>query len=271
MIHVTVLSENTEYENLEAEHGFCALIDFNGRKILLDAGRSGLFAQNAKKLGVDLSDTDMAVLSHSHYDHADGFDTFFENNKCAKLYLNRNCDESCYSGNDDGLHYIGPKHGMLEKYKDRLVYTNDTVYECDKDVFLLEHSLLNPAVGEKALLYVKGKEMLEPDMFVHEQILVVRGESGLVIFNSCSHTGAANSIKEVRMNFPTEKIAAYIGGFHLFRATEAELAEFAQSIKDETDMTFYMGHCTGENAIEFLKENTKCRIVKMHVGMKIDL
>ena len=37
-----ILRRNTEYENLEAEHGFCALIDFNGRKILLDAGRSGL-------------------------------------------------------------------------------------------------------------------------------------------------------------------------------------------------------------------------------------
>ena len=53
---VTVLIENTapEGSDLAFEPGLSLYIEYNGKKILLDAGISGDFAANAEKLGVDL-------------------------------------------------------------------------------------------------------------------------------------------------------------------------------------------------------------------------
>lgn len=58
-------------------------------------GRIGLFAQNAQALGIDLSDVDYCVLSHAHYDHADGFGDFFAINDHAPLLIQDACEEVC--------------------------------------------------------------------------------------------------------------------------------------------------------------------------------
>ncbi|MDO4867332.1 MAG: hypothetical protein Q4C10_12350 [Clostridia bacterium] len=44
----------------------------------MDTGASHLFAQNAECLGIDLNSVDTGVLSHAHYDHADGMTYFME-------------------------------------------------------------------------------------------------------------------------------------------------------------------------------------------------
>ena len=68
--------------------GYSALIHFNGKTILFDAGANGdLFARNAKATGADLKKIDFAVLSHKHGDHASGFDYVLQVNPSLKLYL----------------------------------------------------------------------------------------------------------------------------------------------------------------------------------------
>ena len=76
-MRAVILVENTAPPALEREHGLSVYVEHRGRRVLLDAGHSGKFARNAEKLGVDLSRVDTAVLSHGHYDHADGLDVFF--------------------------------------------------------------------------------------------------------------------------------------------------------------------------------------------------
>ena len=68
----TVLVDNIGTEDLAGEWGLSFFIEFRGKKVLLDAGADGLFAENAGKLGISLNEADYAVLSHAHYDHADG-------------------------------------------------------------------------------------------------------------------------------------------------------------------------------------------------------
>lgn len=84
---VTIVVDNIEHAGIPGEWGFCAYIEQNGKKLLLDTGASNLFADNAEKLNIDLKDIDFAVLSHAHYDHANGMEKFFEINEKATFYL----------------------------------------------------------------------------------------------------------------------------------------------------------------------------------------
>lgn len=49
-------------------------------------------------------------------------------------------------------------------------------------------------IGKKEMMYQKTKLGWKPDNFCHEQSLVLDTDSGLVIFNSCSHGGVVNII-----------------------------------------------------------------------------
>ena len=72
----TVLVDNISQGNIRGEWGLSMYIEYEGKYILLDAGASGLFYKNAKKLGLDIKNVDYAILSHAHYDHANGMETF---------------------------------------------------------------------------------------------------------------------------------------------------------------------------------------------------
>ena len=76
MIKVTVLMENTSPGSLIHEHGLSLHLSYRGHSVLLDAGSSGRFTDNAAALGVDLSAAEAAALSHGHWDHADGLGAF---------------------------------------------------------------------------------------------------------------------------------------------------------------------------------------------------
>lgn len=53
-------------------------------------GHPGLFLTNADVLGLNMKDVDFGVLSHAHYDHADGIPEFFRVNSSAPFYFREN-------------------------------------------------------------------------------------------------------------------------------------------------------------------------------------
>ena len=100
---VKVLAENTtSSEALGSEHGLSLYIETETHKILFDTGASGLFAENAEKMGVDLTRVDLAVISHGHYDHGGGLKTFLGINNRAKIYLHHMAFEPHYANRPGG-------------------------------------------------------------------------------------------------------------------------------------------------------------------------
>ncbi len=54
-MQITALAENTAIDGrFGSEHGLSLYIETRGRKLLFDMGQTGLFLENAKKLGIDL-------------------------------------------------------------------------------------------------------------------------------------------------------------------------------------------------------------------------
>ena len=135
---MTVLVDNIAKPPCRAEWGLSILIEADGKTILLDTGSSGLFAENAELLGIDLAAVDVGVLSHAHYDHADGMDAFFSRNDTAR-FLVRGCSrENCFGMDNGAPKYIGIRRGLMEEYRERICFTGG-LYEISDGILLVPH------------------------------------------------------------------------------------------------------------------------------------
>lgn len=269
-MRATVLVDNIGNDKAKGEWGLCIYIEYHDHKILLDAGASGLFTENAKKMGIVLKDIDYAVLSHAHYDHANGMKVFFCNNAKANFYLRDGCKENYYWKKWIFRKYIGIPKGLLNEYQDRIVFASGD-YEIAEGIRLIPHKTPGlEQIGKSESMYVKSQGRWQPDSFAHEQSLVFDTAGGLVIFNSCSHGGPDNILKEVASTFPDKKIKAIVGGFHSFHKPEAVVRRMAKSMKETGIEQIYTGHCTGNKSYQIIKNELGEIVHQLKVGLVME-
>ncbi len=271
-MRAVILSDNVSNCALRAEWGLSVYIEYEGHALLLDTGASGLFAENADALGLDLGAVEFGVLSHAHYDHADGLPAFFARNASAPFYLREGCREDCFGVNEEqGLHYIGVERGVLSRFAGRIRYVSGR-FSPLPGVTLLPHASPVPAsVGETARLYRETERGMAPDDFLHEQSLIFETPRGLVVFNSCCHAGADVVVREAAEAFPNAPIRAVVGGFHLHRSGEEEVRAFARRLRGTGVEQVVTGHCTGQAAYELLREELGARVRQTEVGLTLEL
>lgn len=274
---ITALVENKSNDGFIGEHGLSVFIEYENRKILLDTGTTGLYAENAVKMGIDLSLVDTAILSHAHYDHSGGYEEFFAVNKKASVYLQDCCSENCYRESAGEKKYIGIPGGLLEKYPDRFKYIHGDIQLGD-NIYLIAHHTPNLALrGQWAGMYRLEDGAWMDDDFAHEQSLVFDTPGGLIIFNSCCHAGADVIIKEVRERMGNRCVYAIIGGFHLKDimnqgdAGVIQVHELGEKLKSLNVPNIYTGHCTGTRAFSLLKEILGEALYYLKTGDKITL
>lgn len=261
---------------LFGEWGLSVYVEFEGKRYLLDTGASHLFAKNAGVMGVDLTKVDIGILSHAHYDHANGLAKFFAINKTAPFFLRKGVAENCYHahklfGRLTYHEYIGIHKGWLKRFADRIRYAEGDM-QIAPNVYLVPHKTAGlESIGERAHLSVKENGTYRYDSFDHEQSLVFDTPQGLFIMNSCSHAGADNIVKEIEATFPGKKIYAMLGGFHLFRYKDEVVRAFAERLRELDVQRIYTGHCTGNRAYEILREVLGDRVQQMRCGMVISV
>lgn len=274
---ITVLIENTAPSTLKSEHGLSFLIEFQGEKYLLDAGTTDVFMENAKTLRVNLMDIETCVLSHGHYDHSGGFGTYLKENKKAVVYAMHNANGEYFSSSGE-WHEIGIPKGVLKEHESRFHYV-DKVTEIATNVYLIPHHTGGlEQIGMRAKLYMRRDEEYLPDDFSHELSLVFDTEKGLVLFNSCSHGGVLNIVREVQEALPEKSIYAYLGGLHMKGKQDGkEICTFSgKEIKSLIDYLklcgierLYTGHCTGKLALEMLKTYGGKMVQELTTGQEI--
>lgn len=256
-MRVTILIENTSPDTtLYHEHGLSLHLCYEGHSILLDAGATGRFAQNAQALGVDLAGVEAAVLSHGHDDHADGFAAFFPLNSHAPVYARPAITRPYYiPDGQGGEKFIGVNPAVLEQYGNRFVLAD----------------------GPRQLL--PGLHLV-PDPVEHEQSLVAETDQGLVIFNSCCHAGADAVVRSVQAHLPGRPVRALVGGFHLMGSTGTRslgpapqaVTALALCLGEELGVAdIYTGHCTGQPALALLQQALPGRVHPLTSGLVLAL
>ena len=242
-MRITALMENTcSHGKYMCEHGLSLFIETNDQKILFDMGQTDGFYENAVKLGIDLNDTEFAVLSHGHYDHGGGLEKFLSVNKTAPVYINKFAFEPHYNGQEK---YIGLDVKLKES--PRLIYTDD-VYKINDAMSLFSCNHMNKEydMGSFGLSVMENNELI-PDDFRHEQYLLIEEDGKKILVSGCSHKG----IIDITNWFKPDIL---IGGFHFSKLPTDEVLESYAKALEKLDTVFYTCHCTGEEQYNFMKQ-----------------
>lgn len=240
----TLIENTTADEALASEHGLSLYLETDNVKLLFDAGQTAAFADNAEKMGIDLSAVDLAVLSHGHYDHSGGLMRFLELNDHAPLYLSQHAFERHYNAMNDeiGIDPSLRKSDRLIACGDttKLPWPNMTIFSCN------DRTASEPL--DHAGLQMDGEQGLCPDDFRHEQYLLIEEQGRRILISGCSHKGILNIAHWFRPD-------VLIGGFH-FMKMDPEDPRLEQAAKAllELPTTYYTGHCTGQDQFAKLKQ-----------------
>ncbi|MCP5079530.1 MAG: MBL fold metallo-hydrolase [Psychromonas sp.] len=251
-INITVLVDNNAEQGFKAEHGFAVLIEHNEQRILFDTGQCDALFYNAEKLNIKLTELNIIILSHGHYDHGGNLEWLLDNNPSTHLYLHPDCLKTRYSI----AHGKEPKMISLPNNVIKAINKHPN----DQITFTSLHSQITPAIylsGEIAKLQpleaLSGPFYLDMqgttiDPLFDDQSLWLETEQGVVVITGCCHAGIENTVKQVQTLSSTQPIHTILGGLHLHSTNEARLLHNIQFLKSLSLKKLYPAHCSGQRA-----------------------
>ncbi len=278
-MEITCLIENTTtHPNLAKAHGLSFFIRTQDESIVFDMGPDHRFADNAQRLGVDLSKAGIAVLSHGHYDHGGGISQFQDINPTAALIMTRDAIEGRYYAvtPNQPPRYIGLNTDTIDTRRCRFI-DSDMAISKALTVFTGFSKKGFIPQGNASLLRQRKNGQLIADDFSHELALLIVEDSTSVLFTGCAHSGIGNMMDTVLRRTGLGHIDHVISGFHLYNRTTGatepthRLKILANELSTHIDTTFYTGHCTGADALAYMSREMACPIYSFASGTRINI
>ena len=261
-VKVTVLSTMLAGDPARGigEWGFAALLEVDGRRVLIDAGqRPETVLRNAAELGIDLSDVTDLVITHNHSDHTGGLLTLrrelsaknpaaLSRAHVAKGIFDRRPRPDGSEGNG-----LLPMKAAYEALGGRFIEHGGAT-EIAPAVWLTGPvPRPHPERNWSGSGRVQAADGLVEDTIPEDASLVVDTAEGLILVSGCGHAGVINTIEHARKVVRTAPVVAAIGGFHLFAADDATLEWTGTKLKG-FGLKFLLGaHCTGLEAVYRLR------------------
>ena len=279
-LSLTVLVDNTTITDryFGGEPGLSFLIETEGKKILFDTGFSDLFLHNAQKLGINLLDLDMVVLSHGHLDHSGGL-----------FPLIRHMTRSIIEGfpvkkpllvAHPWCFYPRPKFPVpdtgtvlseqeLSRFFDvctttvpRHLTTNLVFLGEIERTFKFEQA--DP--GTRKIILPDGTT--REDRILDDSALAFRTSEGLVIITGCSHAGICNIVEQAKTVCGNSRVIDIIGGLHLLSPEPSHFKKTAEYLRHLQLKSLHACHCTSLSSKIVLVGY--CPVQEVGTGMKLE-
>lgn len=267
-IAITVLVDNAATPGLRPEHGFAAWIEAAGRRVLFDTGQGTTLVENAERLGVDLGTLDALVLSHGHYDHTGGVPHVLSRAPAAEVHAHpasTGCRFSIKDGAARPVDMPGPTRAALDAHPGGVRWTTGAEPLAPGVGLTGEIPRLTDYedVGGPFFVDADGREA---DPITDDQALWIRAERGLVVITGCGHAGVVNTLRRALALSGAPRVHAVLGGFHLNAAGERRLSRTIDALRELDPDLIVPCHCTGEAAVERLRQAFGERVVQGSSG-----
>jgi 7,8-dihydropterin-6-yl-methyl-4-(beta-D-ribofuranosyl)aminobenzene 5'-phosphate synthase len=244
-----------------AEHGFSMLIRiFNQDKsesILFDTGGSPeAIIENAKRMGMSLSEVGCIVLSHGHYDHFGGLLSAVKAVGKVGLPIIVHEDmfrdrRTAYSDGTIRKYAEFPNKAQLNSAK--VIFTKQPFLIADSSV-CVTGEIPRTTSFETGLMnhksFVNGSWQPDPLIMDDRAIVMNVKGKGLVILSGCAHAGIINTINYAKQISGVEKVYAVMGGFHLAgKDFEDKIESTIKELACINPELIVPSHCTGWRAM----------------------
>jgi 7,8-dihydropterin-6-yl-methyl-4-(beta-D-ribofuranosyl)aminobenzene 5'-phosphate synthase len=218
-LEIRVVYDNTSAgRGVQEDWGYSAVVTFNGHRLLFDSGtKPDLFLENLKKLEVTPRSIEAAMISHQHEDHRSGIYKLMPVIPSLPVHFLDSFEQAAWAAAD------------LAGFRPVRV------------------------TGPRAILpgmHTTGTIAGEPN----EQALAIETTKGIVMMVGCSHPGVVKIVKAVENQRGAKSIRLLIGGFHMFRQTEPEIARQIAELKRLNVEKVRPAHCTGDLAHKMFKD-----------------
>jgi len=236
-MQISILTENAASGKFLAEHGLSYFIEHEDSQVLFDTGHSDVFLKNAERFTIDIASIKNVVLSHGHWDHANGLKLL--NNKALI------CHPEVFHPRfrKGGTENIGIELTIEELQKRFEIITSRKPYPISHDIiFLGEVPRKNSFEAQTTpFVYKNG----EDDFVIDDSGLVIKINQGteLVLISGCAHSGICNMIEYAKKITGIHKFRAVIGGFHL-KQNNKQTQQTIEYLKNQDIQEIFPSHCT---------------------------
>jgi 7,8-dihydropterin-6-yl-methyl-4-(beta-D-ribofuranosyl)aminobenzene 5'-phosphate synthase len=250
--------------------GFSALVHYNGKTILFDTGNSADgFEHNVKALGVDLSQVDIAVLSHRHFDHISGFDYMLKVKPAVKAYLPadpalgapfrlpipHDSPEALAGLPPEQLYYAGRTGAIDFKPGERFHGANAEFIPESREIAPGIYLIVTRSVMMGDFNAYPPNEPGHPDLAGFPELsLALKTEKGIVLITGCSHSKVEEIVRATKKYLGGD-IDLVEGGFHLLPYDATYITKLAHLMKDDLGVRRVApAHCTGNLAFKIFRD-----------------
>lgn len=214
-------------------------IENEGTKILFDTSLSGIFLDNARRLGLNLYELDFVALSNGRMNHSNGLVDlvkFYTEGLLADLNYKKPAlithpealvpklhPAIIESGSILGAEFLA-RHFEMKITRKPFMLTDNLFYLGE---IPRRHSFEEP--NDDSIRIVDGKE--HKDEMWEDSALVYKSKKGLLIITGSAYSGICNIIDYARLVCEEDRIIDIIGGFNLMKPNEYRLKETLRYIK----------------------------------------